>query len=192
MKHPNPYNLQAQIDAALAEPAPITPERQRYLDACADAESGPQSWRDAPTANLDPQHALTLTPGSKSRNAADIPEKAVEEVVDAWLKWAGYRVLVTSEKRRAVRCEKCREWFTPHGPTYGITRGVPDRLVRRDSWPLGCWYLVELKGSHTEASPEQKEISAAGGYLIVRPHGVVEDAVRQVSEALAAFEALRL
>lgn len=87
---------------------------------------------------------------------------------------AGYRVLITSRVRH--KCWHCGRW--PRGGD-GCTEGLPDLVITHDQWPALMACLIEVKGSHTVLSPEQKELEAAGRMRVARS---LEDALAIVTE----------
>ena len=79
----------------------------------------------------------------------------------------GYRCLSTVHRYRRVHCPRCFHQFYNHAG-YGADKAVPDLLVLKNSWPRGCGFLLEVKGSDTKVSPEQMELSMAGRIVIAR------------------------
>lgn len=107
----------------------------------------------------------------RSVRARLIPSEADVQaaIVDA-LRWRGETVLVTSRHRRRCLCGR----YPPAGD--GCDRGIPDLLVHIG----GLWLGLEVKGTRTRLSPEQRALEQAGAIRIVR---TVEDAIGAVAEA---------
>lgn len=101
-------------------------------------------------------------------------EEQVQASIVQALRSAGYEVLKTSRVRK--RCVHCGK-FSSGGD--GVSRGVPDLLVRNPEWPPAVWLGVEVKGGRTALSPEQHELLQRGSIVVVR----------SVDDALAALKA---
>lgn len=100
-------------------------------------------------------------------------EQVQASIVQALLA-AGYEVLKTSRVRK--RCVHCGK-FSSGGD--GVSRGLPDLLVRNPEWPPAVWFGIEVKGGRTALSPEQQELLQRGSIVIAR----------SVDDALAAVQA---
>lgn len=103
-------------------------------------------------------------------------EAQVEREFDACARARGWDVLSTSRRRKGVVCERCGAFAWPKGGD-GVSKGVPDRLLRRDDMPPFLWYGVELKGSHTPLSAEQRDLAAKDGIIIARCYADFETAL---------------
>lgn len=70
----------------------------------------------------------------------------------------------------------------------GQTRGIPDILARRRSWPAGMWIGLELKRpvGWEWSHPEQKDVHEMGGSFIVHSAEDAIAAVKATDEALAS------
>ncbi len=128
-------------------------------------------------------------------------EEQVQRTIIEGMQWMpGVTVLQTSHRASSTRtCTKCRTKntiqqacvacgsFLPSGHGYGATKGVPDLLVTRDSWPVGFWVGLEVKGPKTPLSPEQAALLEKGRIYVVRSW---EDAAAALARAQRAMEAL--
>lgn len=119
-----------------------------------------------------------------------------ERVVDA-LRGLGYTVWVTSARSFGLSSKRvfavvkgfgisdelaeriAQSLCTKKG--YGSDRGIPDLLVRRNTWPSGTMFGAELKGRKTVTSVEQRIFEAEGHYGVYRT-------LSDLLEALASFE----
>jgi|GEM_PF-4655307 len=99
-------------------------------------------------------------------------ESQVQAAIVERLTLAGYVVLSTSRVRRGVRCE-CGRFRYPGGGD-GVTPGCPDLLVSHPAWPAPMWLGIEVKGTATKVSAEQKRLADAGRILIVRSPDDIE------------------
>jgi len=107
-------------------------------------------------------------PRRRKRLPAEVrSEVLVEREFDKCAEAAGWLVLKTSLRRKAVKCQRCGMVQWPQGGD-GCTKGLPDRFVRRPEWPPYKWLGVELKGSKTPLSQEQKELQKQAAILVVR------------------------
>lgn len=103
-------------------------------------------------------------------------EEQVQRSIIDGLQLMGYIVLQTS--RRGVSCRHCgAKTFGSDG----VTRGLPDLVVSRESWPKHCALLIEVKGPATALSVEQALLERKGRIAIARSW---EDALL----AVRAFE----
>jgi hypothetical protein len=128
-------------------------------------------------------------------------EEQVQRTIIEGLQYTrGVTVLQTSHRTSSTRtCTKCRTKnsikqtcsacgsYLPVGHGYGATKGVPDLLVTRDSWPTGFWVGLEVKGPKTPLSPEQAALLEKGRIYVVRSW---EDASAALTRAQRAMEAL--
>lgn len=103
-------------------------------------------------------------------------EEQVQAAIIEGLTALGYTVLQTSHRVKLAECPRCHSRFRPVGG-YGSTPGVPDLLVSRTSWPVGCWLGLEVKGPKTAISPAQKGLLDAARIVIARSW---EDALSHV------------
>lgn len=84
-------------------------------------------------------------------------EKEVQRYAVELLKHLGCRVLSTSQTRRSK-----------------VSLGLPDLFARRDKWPVGVWFAIEMKGDKTLMKPEQLELQRTGGIYVCRGMESVE------------------
>ena len=111
-----------------------------------------------------------------------VPESAVETSVDYQLRADGATVLSTVVRYKLQTCPRCSHRFRPKGG-YGTTPGVPDRLARHSDWPQGLWLGLELKGSKTRLSPEQKLLLADGAIYVCRSGEEAREALLLADQA---------
>lgn len=109
--------------------------------------------------------------------SATVSEADVQATIVEGLRALGYLVEITSRQRR--RCHHCGRWS---GGGDGASKGLADLMVGRESWGWTRMAL-EVKGSDTPLSPEQKELFDRGLIEVARSW---EDAIA----ALAMFERL--
>lgn len=105
-----------------------------------------------------------------------VRESDLQQTIVQGLRLLRYEVLVTSRHRQKVVCVKCGLWqwpkvfnrelkaMVPLGD--GCDKGIPDLLV----WipERGAWLGLELKGTGTAVSAEQKRLATEGKVVIVR------------------------
>lgn len=94
-------------------------------------------------------------------------EEQIQRTIVEGLTVLGYIVLQTTHRRKALSCPRCQTIFRPAGG-YGASPGVPDLIVSRLDWPAGTWLALEVKGSSTRLSKEQKYLQAEARIVIVR------------------------
>lgn len=97
-------------------------------------------------------------------------ETALQQQIIEGLRWHGYEVQTTQEKRR--RCSACGEYS--HRGT-GVSEGIADLLVRHPQWIAGIWGQIEVKtptGTLTEAQQASLECN---GLFVAR---CLEDALQ--------------
>ncbi len=106
---------------------------------------------------------------------AAVSEADVQATIIEGLLALGYTVETTSRVRR--RCVHCGRWSSGGD---GASKGLADLMVGRESWG---WMrmALEVKGSETPLSPEQKELFDRGLIEVARSW---EDAIA----AVAMFE----
>lgn len=119
------------------------------------------------------------TPEPEQPRGRKQPEADVERMFDACARERGWTVLSTSRRRKGAHCERCGNFVRPQGGD-GVSKGVPDRLLRKSDMPPYLWYGVELKGSHTRLSPEQKELADAGAIIIARSYADFARAIGEI------------
>ena len=136
------------------------------------------------TQSLPKQGTLPFNRASSGRTV-EVKESVVEGKVDYHLRADGATVLSTVHRYKLQTCPnpKCGAQFWPQGG-YGATPGVPDRLARLDHWPRGVWLGLELKGSKTRLSPEQKVLLANGAIYVCRSGEEASDALARANEDL--------
>lgn len=108
-----------------------------------------------------------------------LSEDDLQKQIVAFLKLHGYTVMVTS--RRVKRCQKCGA-FPQSGRGDGVSKGVPDLLVRHPKWPAGLMLGLEVKrpGTVRYSSLEQKAAALVGDIIVVQSLEDVADACRSV------------
>ena len=110
-----------------------------------------------------------------SKMSVTISEADVQATIVEGLRALGYHVEITARQRRA--CSHCHK-FSHRGD--GSSKGLADLMIGRESWG---WMRMDLevKGSETPLSPEQRELFDRGLIEVARSW---EDAVA----AVAMFE----
>ena len=114
--------------------------------------------------------------------AVVIDEASVQSAIVARLSWAGYLVMSTSRVRKGVKCT-CGRFFFPTGSD-GVTKGCPDLFISHLRWPPGLWIGIEVKGSQTPLSPEQKQLVEAGRYCVARDQDEADRLIREAEFAI--------
>ena len=119
------------------------------------------------------QLSLTQTaaggkPPKRQPRGQRIPESEaqVQAAIIERLTLAGYTVVSTSRIRKGVRC-RCGQWLVPSGGD-GVTKGCPDLFVTHHAWPPSMWVAIEVKGSHTPVSDEQRAMIQQERYFVAR------------------------
>ena len=97
----------------------------------------------------------------------NIPEWSVQQTIEEGLTWLGYLVLHTQHQYRMQTCPRCQYEFRPTGG-YGADKGIPDLLLHHPSWPDGQLMGMEVKGSKTPLSKEQKILLAQRAIVVCR------------------------
>lgn len=115
-----------------------------------------------------------------------IAEDVAQDAVVTTLRADGYTVLVTSRRRKRVRCNRCNQWQWPEGGD-GVTPGLPDLLVSRDTWPSACWLGLEMKGTDTPLSAEQADLEAEGRVIVLRAAESLDATVREARRMVGEF-----
>ena len=92
-------------------------------------------------------------------------------------------VLQTSHRSMRFACPSCHALIRNTGG-YGATKGVPDLLIRHAKWPSWAWLGMEVKGSATVISPEQKDLAAKSAIVIVRSLDEAMKAVKAFDDRL--------
>ncbi|SRR5581483_1946943 len=105
----------------------------------------------------------------KTDQIPELPEADVQRAAIDLLEMLGCTVLVTSRVRK--RCWKCGMYFKGGD---GASKGLPDLLVRKRSWPPFLWVGIEIKGDKTAVSVEQQALSDAGDIYVCRGMDGVE------------------
>lgn len=124
-----------------------------------------------------------LQPGRQSRKPK-VAEDVIQKQVMYHLRLDGYIVLSTSEHRKREACPHCRKSLVSSAGR-GCDKGVPDLLVRDPDWPDGIWAGIEMKGSHTAISPEQKTLRDEGAIYICRSKDEVYEALQRICLQIA-------
>lgn len=109
-----------------------------------------------------------------------IPEEVIQRNIIELCSYLGLNVFKTSRVRK--RCWNCGRF--PAGGD-GVTKGLPDLFVQPKPGKCGAfWLAIEVKGSHTQLSPEQKVLRDEGSILIIRD----EMTFHELAKRLKAFE----
>lgn len=109
-------------------------------------------------------------------------EAQVQAAIIERLTVAGYIVASTSRVRRGVRCA-CGRFSYPSGGD-GVTRGLPDLFVSHQDWPAGMWIGIEVKGTRTAVSADQRLMAGLGRIFIVRNQDDADRLVRLTEQAI--------
>ena len=136
------------------------------------------------------QRQLELTKAALKRNRATRPrgqripesEAQVQAAIIERLTLAGYTVVSTSRIRKGVRC-RCGQWLVPSGGD-GVTKGCPDLFVTHTAWPPSMWIAIEVKGSHTPVSDEQRAMIANERYFVARDQDTADHLLREAETAI--------
>ena len=128
------------------------------------------------------QLKLPMQPGCQ-HNAVNLPEWSVQKTIEEGLSYLGYIVLHTQHQYMMQTCPTCGAQFRATGG-YGADKAIPDLLVRGKSWPVGCLLGIEVKGTRTPLSEEQKLLAADGGLVVCRSWEDAEAAIRAFEEAI--------
>lgn len=83
-------------------------------------------------------------------------EEETQRIIVEGLRWQGYQVQITTRRRK--RCWKCGTW--PQAGD-GVSRGLADLLVRRQSWAPGLWLALEVKRPGAAVCYSSREQQAA-------------------------------
>lgn len=113
-----------------------------------------------------------MEPGLQ-QNRATWPERQTEAEVDAYCRQQGIPALVTTVQYKMQTCPQCGHRHRPQGG-YGADRGVPDFLLLPDFLPSYLAVMLEIKGSETRLSPEQRDLHERGKIAIARSAQDVE------------------
>ena len=127
---------------------------------------------------------LELVPAALKRKRSSRPrgqripevEAQVQAAIIQRLTMAGYTVISTSRVRKAQRCSICGRYAFASGGD-GVTPGCPDLLVSHPAWPAPLWLGIEVKGTTTKVSAEQKRLAEDGRILIARSQDGIESYV---------------
>ena len=136
------------------------------------------------------QRQLELTKAALKRKRATRPrgqriperEEQVQAAIIKRLTLAGYTVISTSRIRKGVRC-RCGQWLVPSGGD-GVTKGCPDLFVTHVNWPKSMWIAIEVKGSHTPVSDEQRVMIANERYFVARDQDTADHLLREAETAI--------
>ena len=136
------------------------------------------------------QRQLELTKAALKRKRATRPrgqripesEAQVQAAIIERLTLAGYTVISTSRIRKGVRC-RCGQWLVPSGGD-GVTKGCPDLFVTHTAWPPSMWIAIEVKGSHTPVSDEQRAMIANERYFVARDQDTADRLLREAETAI--------
>jgi hypothetical protein len=113
-----------------------------------------------------------------------IREDPIQRAIVIGFKTYGYRVLVTSRRRKGSVC-KCGAWVVASGGD-GVDKGLPDLMIRgeRDPvYPPGLWHGVEVKGTDTAINDEQRKLLDLGLITIARSFDDAYDQVRALERS---------
>lgn len=136
------------------------------------------------------QRQLELTKTALKRKRATRPrgtripesEAQVQAAIIERLTLAGYTVVSTSRIRKGARC-RCGQWLVPSGGD-GVTKGCPDLFITHVNWPPSMWIAIEVKGSHTPVSPEQRAMIANERYFVARDQDTADHLLREAETAI--------
>lgn len=158
-------------------PNPVGPGRLRYcpVEGCTVAAT---LVRGKPAQFKLPG----LEPGVQ-QNRAQWREKQTEAEVDALCRQHGIEALTTTVQFRMQTCPQCGCQHRPQGG-YNASKGVPDRILLPDWMPPGLGLLLELKGSETPLSREQRDLAARGKILVARSGEEAEALIAEVRKRL--------
>ncbi|MGV3619087.1 MAG: hypothetical protein ACO1SV_27490 [Fimbriimonas sp.] len=112
-----------------------------------------------------------------------IVEEDVQSSIISAFTALGYEVLQTSRRRKLTTCKGCGNRFRPT-ESDGASKGVPDLIVTHVKWPELVWLGMEVKGSETRVSAEQKGLAGRSRVCIVRTVAEAVDHVRRVDALL--------
>lgn len=104
-----------------------------------------------------------------------VREEDLQQTIVQGLRLLKYRVLVTSRRRKRFQCSRCGAWGWPEGGD-GVDKGLPDVLCYVPE--RQAWIGLEVKGTRTAVSPEQRELAEAGCIHIVRTWKEALEAVK--------------
>lgn len=91
-----------------------------------------------------------------------IRETDLQQQIIEGLRWHGYEVQTTQEKRR--RCSQCGSYS--HAGT-GVAQGIADLLVRHPEWPPALWLQLEVKIPGGRLTPAQSKSLRCGGLFLI-------------------------
>jgi len=136
------------------------------------------------------QRQLELTKAALKRKRATRPrgqripesEAQVQHAIIERLTLAGYTVVSTSRIRKGVRCQ-CGRFNVPSGGD-GVTKGCPDLFITHVNWPPSMWVAIEVKGSHTPVSDEQRAMIANERYFVARDQDTADRLLREAETAI--------
>ena len=124
-----------------------------------------------------------------------LTEEMVQAQIIEGLRAHRLTVLQTTVRgKQSLWCPDCRERFSTQkcprchrhvGMPKGTTPGVPDLIVSRETWPVGVWLGIEVKGPATRVSAEQQALAAAGRIVVARSFEDAIGAVRELDARLA-------
>ena len=125
-----------------------------------------------------------MEPG-RPHNRINLPEWSVQKTIEDGLLHLGYLVLHTQHQYTLQHCPTCGAEFRATGG-YGADKAIPDLLVRHPAWPVGLWLGIEVKGTKTRLSPEQKLLQDQGGLYVCRSWEDAEEVLQEVQCFLGA------
>lgn len=147
-------------------------------DVCLTCGTGQR----APTPAKSIQMKLPIDPGKPTTRTRVLEETVQRGIINALLS-LGYIVSQTTVRYKFQHCPRCSHGFRPTGG-YGASKAVPDLLIRNPAWPPALWLGIEVKGTETRLSEEQKAAQKAGHIVIARS---VEDALMHVRQVENSF-----
>jgi hypothetical protein len=114
-----------------------------------------------------------------------VKEEDIQRAIIQLLELHGFTVHQTSRRGVKGRCPRCHQLVKVFGGD-GASKGLPDLMVRKASWPPIVWAGLEVKGPKTRISPEQKALAETHQIAIVRS---ADEALRFAEAVAFLFDA---
>jgi hypothetical protein len=158
----------------------------RETNASETGSALPPAASPTPAAGPPRQATLPFKRASAGRRV-DASEAVLQRRVVGVLRFLGYIVLETNEHRRAVRCAKCGNTWTPGGGS-GTSKGIADLIVSHVGYPRYCFVAIEMKGRKTPwSSPAQKWLFDEKRNALARGENCIEAALQALADAEGAL-----